>query len=150
MEETLDKNFDTDGNVTLDTEANQHLIEASKWANFLAIVGFVMLGLMLLGSLFMIGAASSYGGFYGGGSPIVAGIVYLGMIALYFFPTYYLYLFAKKIKSGINSSSEITVTQAFGYLKSMFKFMGILTIVIISIYILFFLLFFVVAAASGF
>ena len=130
--ETLDNDINSSDGIVISSNIKTNLKEAAKWGNFLAIVGFVMLGLMLLGSLFAIVAGSAFGG----KSAAFMGVIYLIMVALYFFPTYYLFNFSKKIKQGLNSSVQSEVDLAFQNLKSMFKFMGIFMIVILAFYAL--------------
>ena len=67
------------------------------------------------------------------------GIFYVLMALLYFFPTYYLFQFANKTKKGISNNSNESVEEGLVNLKSMFKFIGIFTVVILSIYALIFL-----------
>lgn len=110
--------------------------ESAKWAKFLAIVGFVMLGIMVLASLIMIGMMASLAGAPAAG----LGLVYLLMAALYFFPTLYLYKFAVKTKNAIETYSENGFEDGAENLKSMFKFMGILMIVVLSLYALMFII----------
>jgi hypothetical protein len=72
---------------------------------------------------------------YGEGFPMtMVGFLYLGIGAIYFFPINYLYQYSAKIKQGLQSNDSLTITSAFENLKSLFKFMGIFTIVILSLY----------------
>jgi len=145
--ETIDNETNDLDGIQLSSQIKQNLKETAKWANFLAIVGFVMLGLIVVGALFMFGAGASA---FGGGSIIAVGFGYILMAVLYFFPTYYLFLFARKIKLGLNSTIQSEVDEAFLNLKKLFKFTGILMVVVLSIYALFFLVALVFGAASGF
>ena len=45
---TLDNDFNTDTEMRLDDNSRAYLKETTKWAKFLAIVGFVMVGIMVL------------------------------------------------------------------------------------------------------
>lgn len=125
----------------LNDQMRGYIREIAQWSNFLAIIGFIFLGLMLLG-MFAIGAmfatmgddlgmASSYG--FSGGLLI---LVYAIMIGLSFFPVWYLFRFATKAKLALHSGSDSGMTEAFMNLKSYFKFMGIFTIVTIGLYVL--------------
>ena len=64
----------------------------------------------------------------------VFGFMYIIIGALYFFPVNYLYKYAVQIKKGLKSNDITTITAGFQNLKSLFKFMAIVTIVILSIY----------------
>jgi hypothetical protein len=58
---------------------------------------------------------------------------------LYFFPVLYLFNFSKKMKNALSNNKTVDFTLAFKNLKSHYKFIGIFTIVIISMYVLMFL-----------
>ena len=117
-----------------------YLSEAAKWAKFIAILGFIFCGFMVLGALFagaMISTAMSDA--FGGGSAIGGGaftIIYLALAALYFFPCLYLFRFASKVQVSIRNNDQEVLTNSLQNLKSYFKFLGILFIIIISLYIL--------------
>jgi hypothetical protein len=135
--ETLDNNLNQN---TLSNTSKAFILETAKWAKFLAIVGFVMLGLMAIVVLFMLVAgvafmnmSRSFGAGASGSMGMIA-FIYIAMIVLYFFPTYYLYQFASKIKSGLLSGNDSNVDSGFENLKSTFKFMGIFMIVVLSLY----------------
>ncbi len=143
--ETIDNEINGANGINFSSQIKQSLSETAKWAKFLAIVGFVMLGLIVLAALFMFIAGAST---FGGASFLGIAFGYLLMAALYFFPTYYLYLFSRKIKLGFNSSIQSEVDEAFLNLKKLFKFVGILMIIMLSIYALILLLAVIGGAAS--
>lgn len=130
----------------LSTLAKSYLQETAKWGKFLAIVGFVMLGLVVLGILFALTLSPSslfseligFGGM-GAGMGIFMFFYLLFVIAIIFFPSYYLYKFSTQIKSAINSNDDVVLTEAFGNLKSLYKFWGIFIAIILGFYIIAFL-----------
>lgn len=120
-------------------EINGYLKETSSWARFLAVVGYVSVGLLVLLAVFVMFGASQLNSFTQSpvGMPFeFLGFVYLVVAGLYLIPINYLYKFASRMKSGLLLNDKILVTSGFENLKSLFKFMGILTIVILSIYAL--------------
>ncbi|MGQ8335928.1 hypothetical protein ACUNWD_05205 [Sunxiuqinia sp. A32] len=118
-------------------EINGYLMETSKWAKFLAIMGYIGMGILVLIALGVMVASSVASQFANTAFPIgLLGFIYILMAALYYFPVTYLYRFATRVKEGINSQVEQSITSGFENLKSLFKFMGIFTIVILSIYVL--------------
>jgi hypothetical protein len=58
------------------------------------------------------------------------------MIAIYIFPLYYLYQFSVKLKKALTQKDDEVLASAFEMLKSHYKFVGVFTIIILSIYIL--------------
>ncbi len=123
----------------LTNEAQGFLRETAKWATFLSILGFIGLGFMLLGGLFMLAAGGATDAMTRGALPFpmsAMGVAYLLFALLYFFPVYYLYKFASNTKDAIASQNTQTLTSALQNLKSHYKFIGILTIVLIVTYII--------------
>lgn len=134
----IDDNF---GGSVLNTEIKSYLAETAKWGYFLSIVGFIGIGLMVLAGLFMGTFLSSFGaaaGTMGLISPMFITVLYLVLAGLYFFPVLYLYKFSTQMKVALRSDNESELTSAFQNLKSLYKFMGILTAVILGIYALLF------------
>ena len=127
--------------ILLTGEAQHYLHETAKWASFLSIVGFIMCGLFLL-MAFFIGALFSI---LGRISPVynqmpdavgtVLSVIFILFDVLYFFFPFYLYHFARKAKRGIALSDTEEITEALGKLKSFFKLVGIVTIVMLCIYV---------------
>lgn len=116
------------------------LKETAKWTRFLSIVGFVFIGFMVLAS-FTIGSIFSAmpTGDIMPFPPIIFTVMYLLIAALYFFPILYLYRFSTSMLKAVDFQNQTDLEQAFSNLKSHYKFMGILTIIILGFYALMFL-----------
>ncbi|HHG84951.1 MAG TPA: hypothetical protein ENJ82_09410 [Bacteroidetes bacterium] len=78
--------------------------------------------------------------FQSGGEAFILGLIYLGETILYFFPLYYLFGFAGRMIHAVNLWNENEMNAAFLKLKSHYKYVGISSIVLISLYFLFFLI----------
>ena len=70
----------------------------------------------------------------------ILGFIYVIIALIYFFPISYLFKFAKKMKNALKSSDNTELTSAFSNLKSHYKFIGIFTIIILSLYVLIFII----------
>ena len=123
-------------NLVIDWRSKEFLKETAKWTKFLAILGFVGIGLMVLGSLVMLFAPSSLmsNGDFPFGGKIFMMLLYLAFAVLYYFPISYLYQFSEKTKKAIENNDNNAIRDAFEFLKSHYKFMGILTIILLSFY----------------
>jgi hypothetical protein len=118
---------------------------SAKWCTFLSIMGFIFIGLMLLIGLIAavsFSAISSQPELEGLGSmnPMLGFMKYLPLLyiliaAVYFFPVYYLFKYASGMKKALNLRNTDMVADSLSYLKSHHKFLGIMTIVFISLYI---------------
>jgi hypothetical protein len=124
--------------LTITSAAKGFLKETAKWCKFLSILGFVGLGLLFLSSFFISSVYSNLP--QAAAMPfnlgIVMTVVYILIIAIYIFPLYYLYQFSLKLKKALLSKDEKILADAFEMLKSHYKFIGVFTIIMLSIYLL--------------
>ncbi len=120
-------------NSTLTHEAEGYLIETSKWARFLSVIGFIFTGMIIIAGL---GLALSSGFIGMGVAGVGMGVFYLLLGVFYLMPTLFLFRFADGISNAMKTGSETELTKGFGNLKSCFKFMGIFTIVGIALYVI--------------
>lgn len=130
--------------LQVDQTSISYLSETARWAKFLSIVGFILCGLMLLFAFFIgtiltiisrIGNSDSFNSNMGTGSAFLS--AYIIVIALlYFFPCLYLFNFSMKMQNALRTNDQTSLNAAFGNLKSCFKFVGILTIIVLSFYLL--------------
>ena len=135
--ESLDSNMVSENTSFITGEVRNYLAESAKWGKFLAIMGYIGIGLMLLVAVGMMAMGSASQLLPGMGMNMGAfGLIYVVVGAFYFFPVYYLHQFSLKIQQGLTSQDPQSITTGFQNLKSLFKFMGIFTIVILSIYAL--------------
>lgn len=121
------------------------LKETSTWSYFLSIMGFIGIGIMVVFGAFFGAIMSSDA--LGGANPYAElgfsmgylGLIYVVLALVYFFPVYYLFNFSRKMKSALKLNNNEDFKLAFSNLKSHYKFMGIFTIAIVSIYLLAFI-----------
>ncbi|WP_333809683.1 DUF5362 family protein [Flavobacterium sp.] len=128
-------------NLELNQLAKDALREGAKWTFFLAIMGFIGIGFMVLAGIFMTITLSAIPdqmgdlGFFGAMKNFMS-LFYLLMAVLYFFPIYYLYKYSSKIKTALQFNDTNLLADAFVNLKAHHKFLGISVIVILSLYLL--------------
>jgi hypothetical protein len=140
--QTLDSNMTNDSTSLLTGEIKNYLLETAKWGKFLAIVGYIGIGLMLVIAIGIMAVGSGTSQMFPGMMGMnmgFFGVIYIAIAAVYFFPVYYLHKFSLKIAEGVSGQNPQNITIGFQNLKSLFKFMGIFTIVIMSIYALVFM-----------
>jgi len=130
--------------LTLDVQSKSFLAESARWGKFLAIVGLVVCILVVIVGIFLATQASEINNAfnqYGDRTefrnlgPLMAA-VYIFIALIYFFPCLYLLRFSNYMKAALAAEDQERLMHSFKNLKSMFKFVGILTIIILSLYIL--------------
>lgn len=125
--------------LQIDNVCQNYLMETAKWGKFLAIVGFVGCGLIVLVAIFAGSIFASLGGMPGRSGAGYGGFItlfYILFALLYFFPLYYLFNFSNKMMTAIRNNDQEALQSSFANQKSCYKFVGILTIVILALYIL--------------
>ena len=134
---------ETPKQLVIDQSAKMFLGETAKWGKFLAIIGFVFCGLILVGALFLFFAGGSMTSAFKGMNPALAGVatgfigfIYLLLALIYYFPSKYLYDFSIYIKQAIALEDQESLNYAFERMKSLYKFWAILMIVLLSFYAL--------------
>lgn len=124
--------------MEIDEPIKSNMLEMARWTKFLAIVGFVFMGLMLfLGLLVGTLAGSLMSNYFGGlGGVGAIGIIFVFVIiiSLYFYPTLALFKYSKLIRQALITNNKELFYMAMNWLKNMFKYMGILMIIVLSLY----------------
>ena len=142
-----------DEQLKLQPEAEGLLKETTKWAKFLAILSFIVLGFATLYIVFSIYMSSSLNinGYGAGVASIIGGAIIITIYGVGFYLAYLLYKFSVEISSALLNRRTSMLTEGFRKLKSYYKLSGIITIVVICFYILYFIMAgaFLASAFSG-
>jgi hypothetical protein len=141
--------------LQIDADMQADLLTASRWGNILAIIGFVITGIgALIGLIMIVGfsSMSAFGAMPGmeGIAPVMvgAGIIYMAVLLLYILPLVYLRRFATSMKAAIDGDGSQSLATSFQNLGRLFKFLGIFTLVLIGVYIVFYIVMIVVYTSS--
>jgi hypothetical protein len=135
-------------NLNLDQTGRAHLAEAARWAKFLSIIGFIMCGIIVIVGAFFGSVFSTLTSGYGnspyddiqtsatGGLGAMMAVFYIVIALIYFIPVLFLFRFATKMKTALASNEQEVLNASFQNLKASFRFVGILTIIMIAFWIL--------------
>ncbi|MDB5199541.1 MAG: hypothetical protein JWO92_1504 [Chitinophagaceae bacterium] len=125
--------------LQINPTTESHLTEIAKWGKFLAIMGFIFCGIMVI-IAFAVGKnmerLSGYGAGYNAEVSTGVTIFYLLIAVLLFFPCLFLYKFSVKMQQSLKSVNQEVFEMSFQNLKAMFKFQGILAIIGLVIWVL--------------
>lgn len=144
------------GPLELDEASKDYLRTTVKWTTFLAIVGFIFLGLSLLFAIGLFTAGNRMPGMFEGNAQMEAfttvgwigmGIIYLVIILLNFYPVYALFKFSSCIRRGIAQNDSVMIREGFRQQRNMFIYLGILTLITLGFYLIMFLFGMLIGAA---
>lgn len=121
------------------TEENlKNLNVSRKWAMFIAIIGFIFLGLIII-----IGILTSTFLFAfkpGEASSEIPGMVILAVVIILiigcFLPVLFLFHFSKNINRAVQTREKKELNKAFKNLKLYFVYMGVFFIIVLLLYVI--------------
>lgn len=143
--------------LVITEDIRSYIYETAKWTKFLSIIGFIGSGFLVLVS-FSVGAIiSATTVFMGPNNPYAAigsGVLTVSMLLsalLYFYPSFLLFKYSNAARKAVLYEDQHSLAIAAIKMKSFFKFWGILTIIVLAIYIILFLIMVVsgIGAAAG-
>jgi pilus assembly protein TadC len=122
----------------LTSESMNYLLKAAKWGKFLAILGFIVSGLLILGGIAMTFVLNSLTDelvplnmpF----SPKVLSFFYIIIAGIYLIPVLFLNAFSNKATKAAKLSSPEILSDSLKNLKNLFVFVGISTIILLAFY----------------
>jgi amino acid transporter len=134
--------------LSIDPICKSHLTDTAKWAKFLAIVGMVLCILfVIVGIIAAIsfsnadpdlqrrfrsrGADGNTAGF-----GVAAMIMYIIVAIIYFFPCMFTLRFANHMQNALRANDQTSLNESFKNLKVAFRYIGILTIIFIALFLL--------------
>lgn len=137
--------------VSIEPVTKSHLLDAARWARFLAIAGMVLLALGLVFSFLVATVWSdrenmrfTVNGREGEEVSTAMRIGYLVfmilLLAVFFFPLLFLLQFANRLRTALVANKQDDLNLAFLNLKRYFRYVGIILIIVLAIYGLTFLL----------
>ena len=132
MESPLENN-----KIEIERETLSHLDTTRKWAMFLAIIGFIFLGLIIIIGLI---AGTFLTAFNSGekGLGIPESLMFVPVLLLavvYFFPVLFLFRFSKHASHAVHRLDKMELHKAIKNLKFYFVYIGVLIILVFSLYV---------------
>ncbi|MFN2437558.1 MAG: hypothetical protein ABR503_00050 [Chitinophagaceae bacterium] len=133
--------------LSIDPVTKAHLGETAKWARFLAICGMIMLVIAFIGVIFFAYTMSSMSNRFEGmegmegmnttpfaGFGVGMAFFYIILLAVWFFPLMYMLRFAGTMRTALAGNDQQALNTAFQNLKICFRFIGIVTIIILALW----------------
>jgi hypothetical protein len=157
MEETQNSSLFS---LSIDPVTKAHLSETARWAKFLAIVGLIGIVLLVVGGLaysiwitsMMQSIQDRYDGFpsqrYSSGLAIGSAVLFIIAAAVAFFPMLYMLRFANRMRTALNGNDQQSLNTSFQNLKIYFRYVGIITIISLALWVIWILIFVVGALGA--
>ena len=122
--------------------STEYLREIAKWTKFLSILGMIGMAFYVLVGIFMtilFYLGSSFGPSQNNaGAVAILPLLFMMIIicAIYIAPIWWLYKFSSNLNQAIILKNTEQLTTAFSFLNKHYKFIGIMTLIVIGLYIL--------------
>lgn len=136
------------------SEVISQLQRTKPWTRVIGVVMWLMVALLLVGSLgflvaMLAGLAAKDTGTAQKGFMIGMGVAYFAISLLYIYPAIKIWGYGSAIKRLMASRSEPDLVKALDQQRSLWKFVGVLTLIAILIYAGFFALLMTVGIAGA-
>jgi uncharacterized membrane protein len=124
--------------IDIGPEALKNLNSTRKWTMFLAVLGFIFLGIMII-------TLAATGTFLAAfktreadlGLPESLIMTLFGVVAIIFYlPVLFLFRFSRNTRDAVQNRDKEKLDKAFRNLRIYFTYFGILVIIILSLYLL--------------
>ena len=123
--------------IEMDEKILKYLNTIRKWAMFLAIIGFIILGLIIIIGL-IAGTFLTVFNLEGKGLGVPESLMFIPILfigILYFLPGLFLFRFSKHAGHTVQTLDKEELRKAFRSLKSYFVYTGVLIILVLFCYI---------------
>jgi len=123
--------------IEIGSEALDNLNVIWKWTTFLSVLGFILLGLIIVAgfatTLFLTTFKSQQANLGIPESLMI--IVFIAIAALYFFPVFFLFRFSRNTRDAIQKHDQKKLVKGFRNLRLFFAYLGIMVILVLSVYL---------------
>jgi hypothetical protein len=124
--------------IEIGPDTLKNLNTTRKWTMFLAVSGFIFLGLIitlgLITGTFL--TAFNHGDKAPGFPDILVLAIFIGLALINFFPIFFLFRFSKHSSIAVSHLDSQEMHKAVKSLKRFFLYLGVLLIAVISIYVI--------------
>jgi len=121
--------------LCIDEQSKTYLKEIAMWGKFLAILGFIKFGFLLIYAIVFPLISHKLESHFDYDLPVIAiTLFFLFMAALVYFPSNFLYCFAHCTKRALKQGDQDIMRHAFQSLKAYYRYVGILLIIMLCMY----------------
>lgn len=111
-----------------------YLKDTKPWVRLFSVLGFIGSAFLVIFALLLMVGAGFMGEEFQGAIGVGMGVAYLLFAVLYIMPSVYLWRYASSIQTLLSSRRTADLDEALKQQKSFWRFLGILTAVLLCIY----------------
>jgi hypothetical protein len=133
----LDQNYEEQKMLQVNAASEAYLLETARWGKFIGIVYSIILSFLVLFFPVMIKMSSAQYeqmGMPAGTISTVFFLVFLVIIGINFYPLYALIRSSVLVKRGIKNKDQEQFDKGLRFQKNLYKYLGILTMIVLFIY----------------
>jgi len=148
--------YQSEKKIEIGSDALGYLDTTRKWTMFFAVLGFIVIGLMIIGGFAAGALMKSLSGLSGveglegmegmeaagaasGVAQVLFIVIMLVFAVIYFFPLFFLLKFSTHTSRAVKALDREELGKAFRYMKSYWLYIGVLVIIVLAIYLIIFL-----------
>jgi len=120
--------------ISVDAAARGYLYNTARWAKFIGITYFIVTGLLCLLFPWLVYETPTYGTMPDDMKLFLVMFMVVMTLGINFYPLFALLRFSAKIKPALQTENQQQFNAGLCTLKNLFKYIGIATIVFISLY----------------
>ena len=136
-------------NLLVDEQGKYYLLDTARWGRFIGIVYSIAIFLVCLLFRFAMVNNPQYETVANSGSIGLLMVFYLAfMIGINFYPLYAIIKSASQARKGIGQNNQFLLNDSFRLTRNLYKYLGILTIVLLCFYGLFIVFFITIFATA--
>lgn len=128
----MEKKDTSKNEITINVDIKKHLLETAQWSKFLAVFCYIGMAFFLCMGLIMFIGFPFMESYLKNVPLYLFGIGYMVLGIIYYFPSTFMYKFAKQIKQGVLNDDETILSDGFNNLKKLYRFSGIMAIALLS------------------
>ena len=138
--------------LQVDHLSTVYLRGAARWARFLAVVGLIFCGLSLVTAILLASVFSNLFASLGSGglgrNGVWLGVVFACISLLNFIPCFHLYHFGHRMRLALKNNDQEQLNSSFRNMRSFYRFVGVMMIVCMGLWLLIILLMIAVPPAA--
>ena len=122
-----------DKQLVITKEAKDLIHTITRWANFLAVLGFILVGLMGIFSIMtLVFSLATLSITY---VPFLKALLFVALTIMYYFPSMYLYRTTQNLDRAVRRNNSRDANEGFQNLKLFYQFIAVYSLITACFYI---------------